>query len=643
MPDEAIHTTEVTSLHGEQKILSLEQNGHAVSIVLRIALCSALFLVIVGARWWLIESYGSDLPISDQWHAEAATIFKKYFDGTLTFGDLFSRHNEHRIFFTRLLAFALLLVSGQWDMRVQLVVNAVICAASACLLFIVMTRGKDTRTHLTLSACFAVFFSLPFGQENTLSGFQSQFYFLIGFSLAAIHLLLNKRAGSPGWVLGILCGGAALVSMGSGLLTAAAVGAVQFLQIIRVRFILNRMPKQSWATAGIALVLLLAGIVSSSGSVNNHDSAPTVGAFLRALSDCLSWPLRVPLWFLCTWLPFVVLVKYYISGRVKDGIHERLLLGTGVWVILQSAALAYLRVDHISSSRYADVLAFGLLVNMLITFCCLLPGEPDLFKKARYTMALWLVVNGIFLIDFSSNDMGIRWKHDRQIQTQRLAAYIATDDAQYLKPIHDRRELPFLAGQHQYELLLRDPSIQRILPSSVQKTLPLKPFDGSPEVTHTDPLLLESGILTPDHWERAGRFSSFVDVPGGMPFYYGITKRHGFPFLYLSSFGAGKFPSLTVRDVSGKQRRVYTFASKAWWWKHAIVYCPTDECFISGVADPAGAIITEPKELGTASVIAMTAAELGRKVFSIGAASLIMLLIIGFAYPPVYRQDGHNM
>jgi len=61
--------------------------------------CVALFLVIVGARFWLIDVYGSDLPYWDQWDAEGTGLFKRSYDGVLTYRDWFAAHNEHHEFF----------------------------------------------------------------------------------------------------------------------------------------------------------------------------------------------------------------------------------------------------------------------------------------------------------------------------------------------------------------------------------------------------------------------------------------------------------------------------------------------------------------------------------------------------------------
>ena len=98
-------------------------------------LLASLFLLIIGAKFSLIATYGSDLPYWDQWDGEAANLYRPYLQGKLGVGQLFSAHNEHRIFFTRLFALGLLEINDrQWDARLETVANALLHASVALLL-----------------------------------------------------------------------------------------------------------------------------------------------------------------------------------------------------------------------------------------------------------------------------------------------------------------------------------------------------------------------------------------------------------------------------------------------------------------------------------------------------------------------------
>src|SRR5271166_3272771 len=85
----------------------------------------SLFLTGLGARLWLVGRCGSPLPFWDEWEV-ARVVYLPFFAGKLSLAALFSAHNEHRIFFTRVYSLVLLLLNGQWDSQVEMVGNAFI-------------------------------------------------------------------------------------------------------------------------------------------------------------------------------------------------------------------------------------------------------------------------------------------------------------------------------------------------------------------------------------------------------------------------------------------------------------------------------------------------------------------------------------
>ena len=66
----------------------------------------------------LIFRNGVDVPVLDEWDG-TAPLFEKMADGSLGFGDFYAQHNEHRIFFPRLIFFALGRLT-HWDVRAEL-------------------------------------------------------------------------------------------------------------------------------------------------------------------------------------------------------------------------------------------------------------------------------------------------------------------------------------------------------------------------------------------------------------------------------------------------------------------------------------------------------------------------------------------
>ena len=176
----------------------------------------SLFLMGLGFKFAMVLKSDSPVPYLDQWEAEAINTYLPWFHHTLSFGDLFEAHNEHRIFWTKIYDLALLLLNRQWDSELQMTLNAVLhCGALAGFGWL-MARlmGKENWPFIWLPLMLTL--ALPFAWENTLAGFQSQFYFMLIFSLLTIWLLGLNEPWSVRWILGIVAGVAGWFTMASG-------------------------------------------------------------------------------------------------------------------------------------------------------------------------------------------------------------------------------------------------------------------------------------------------------------------------------------------------------------------------------------------------------------------------------------------
>src|SRR5690606_4820679 len=99
---------------------------HRTLFFLLAAVFSAVFLL--GSRWEMIARTGNPVPYHDQWYAEPPIFFLQTWSEKIAW--LFSQHNDHRIIPTRLLSAFLYQANFFWDVRLQMVVNAVIAAAA---------------------------------------------------------------------------------------------------------------------------------------------------------------------------------------------------------------------------------------------------------------------------------------------------------------------------------------------------------------------------------------------------------------------------------------------------------------------------------------------------------------------------------
>jgi len=74
-------------------------------------------VVTAPAELLLMREHSMTVPFWDQWDAEARAVYVPYSACGLSWSEMFNLHNEHRVFFTRLLALDLLGVNRQWDPR----------------------------------------------------------------------------------------------------------------------------------------------------------------------------------------------------------------------------------------------------------------------------------------------------------------------------------------------------------------------------------------------------------------------------------------------------------------------------------------------------------------------------------------------
>jgi hypothetical protein len=588
----------------------------------------ALFFIIAGVRFAIVWQYGSDLPYWDQWGTEGQELIKRYFDGTLDLKHWFAPSNEHRVFFTRVIALALTLLNDQWDARVEMLVNAVICALAASGLYYVVAGGlKNHFQRWIWYAVVAVVFTFPFGWENTIAGFQSQFYLLALFSIASIALLGNYHAFSWQWIVGSLLLPCTLFTMASGLLASIVVVFLLTVILVRERNDWKSVLKRDLPTYLACAVIATAGILltvrlEAHAKYESH----SIGQFLEALMISLSWPNIGHIWWsFISWLPFFGLLTAYITGFSKNGRNERLALGFGLWIILQSAATAYSRAAIIYSSRYFDIYSYGLLVN----FICILILLQTIRSSWKYAILIpfsliWLAVNGSNLYELSFNGALGGRKMIYDVEAANTGAYLATGNFNFLIPKQDKKEIPY-NNPEGYAQLLNDPVISTILPGSVRSPLPLTPVFGSWRPGY-NPL----GILElPLH--PGQRIWVASSAPQGMPFEAVAKKSAGLP--YVAFYLIGDLEKIVVKDADKHSHRLKMLplggvSGSDGVWQPVYAYCPGTECHISGVtADNVSVTFSEPREMGRWSLWGLHAAFAGTKLFWAGMAFTVVAII----------------
>lgn len=413
----------------------------------------------------MLDRFGTDLPYMDQWGKEADFVLAPLREGNpVWLNAALLPHNEHRIYFTLGTDVLLTQLSGQWDARQECVVSAMLAAIIGASLALFVWRRLTGTPGVALAALVITLASLPLAWDNVLWGFQSQYYFLIGFSLLGIDGLLREKF-SARWFLGLLAMLCALVSMGSGFFCAVAVLPLLF----RDTFAKGQAWRATWASLIAATgVLALGWHFHFEPPWHVGLRAENVGDFLTYAAHCIAWPFpKNAVAGTLLYSPLLVLgARWFWCGAPtgETGHTTKFALAAGAWVLLQIAALAYARGHDggFPANRYGDVLAVGIIANGLALG--LLASQ-----KARRGWGFWAAAwLGIFILGATVLLDGIYREdlpqHRREVRAfeATVRSYLIDGNAEALRA----RPIPFLDYDWFLRLLDR-PSIRAVLPPSV--------------------------------------------------------------------------------------------------------------------------------------------------------------------------------
>jgi len=435
----------------------------------------AAALAVIGAKIWMIAQNGSPTPFWDQWDAEGAFLYPQYLNGTLTFSDLITPHNEHRILVTRLWSLLLLDLEGYWDPILQMLANTLLLGGFVALLVASFRPMLDAASWIAFALFAAVIYALPFGWESTLAGFQSSWYFMLLFSVGGLLAIIEAAAFSARWWLALLLVLVSYFSLASGALTAAAAFA-----ICAVQFAVGR---RSGTVEWLALVMLAAmtavmmlyiPILAPQAVYKSH----SVGQFLHALMQIMSWPAvpndagSLPLIAGAILIQAPVLLISLCVIWLRPPVADRrwlLVVLTG-WTILQAAGVAYGRATIATSSRYLDVW----VVIILLDYACLLYAL-NLFPISWLQRSLapgatvfWLllVLFGATKAIFTRTLPEIAQRAaSYQAENLNFRAYLETGDIRVLenKPTLD---IPYPSPKRLAQIV-SNPSVRAILPPAL--------------------------------------------------------------------------------------------------------------------------------------------------------------------------------
>jgi hypothetical protein len=577
----------------------------------------ALLLVVASAKLCLLRAYPAPLPYWDAWDAEAATVYVPYESQALSWRQMFAPHNEHRIFFTRLLALALLRLNGQWDPRLQACINVMLHSLTAVLVAVMLWMAAGRRWIPLVVLLSALAFGPPFDWENTLSGFQSCFYFFALFSMMALWLLGFHRAGDTRWWLGFLFALALPFTLAGAMITLLTIGA---LVVVRAIFVESERRTSLVTLAAVGASLALSWATLGPPSVGMR--AASLSDFAGTLVHALSFPWRLRLACLVAWAPVVVLAVCVARRPRRVSGLQRLVLALSLWVLANAAVLAYARgaAGEPPGSRYLDTLSFTVIVNGLALWTlCRPPGQARWIGGAL--MLAYLGWTGAGLLDLSRAHLQggalDRAIHMRAFRRD-IRRFLRSGDAEPLMRAARPQDRPHPVVSALLNWL-REPAIRRMLPPDLRDAVPVEASDAANagwRMVADDQGRMWTSRSTLGRAEQ-GRLES-------KPFPCGATGHLRFA---LSTDVDDAALSLVLKGArNGSEIRVTTSTNDSRHeWSDAVVACPDDEVRVIAIdATPNGWLaFREPVEIGRLAAVAELA--IAHADLVAGAAVLLAL------------------
>lgn len=231
-------------------------------LVSRPAVALTLALIPFGILAAFVARFTIDIPFGDQW--DFIPLLDKASQGRVTPYDLWTQHNEHRLFFPRLVMLALAGLSG-WNVRLEMVFSillaigifAVLAYQTRLTLRAVVKEGharaSDYRVNWLIPILALVVFSLN-QWENWAWGWQLQIPMNTLAVVGGIALLANPQFKWSKLVGAIAIGLVATYSFANGMFYWF-VGLVVIFFVTRSNGRVMRLALGSWVIASLIVIV----------------------------------------------------------------------------------------------------------------------------------------------------------------------------------------------------------------------------------------------------------------------------------------------------------------------------------------------------------------------------------------------------
>jgi hypothetical protein len=342
----------------------------------------------LGSYVWLVGHFSVNVPVGDDW--DDVTVIQSSYVHYFDWGQLWTQHNENRIFFPNLIV-VLVAHTLHYDIRVLEYLGAIMLIAATALVLIAHKRRSPTTPWLYY--CPVAFMAFSFvQQDNALWGFQMA-WFVVLVTLAAVLLLLDREILT--WPVLVVAIAVAVVGSFSSL---------QGLLIWPAGLVLFFYRRRTWTQAGVWIVVAIATSVIY---FRNYDAAA---------SPLPRFALQHPLFAVKFFFFLIgdVLGKPVTLGSANSG--NTLVILFGIFIVALALGTVLIcgirRDEHTGSPIGIALICYGLMFALIVTQGRSFYGLGGA-SSSRYTTFDLLILVGTYLALLGRRPL---WRVDTQAE-----------------------------------------------------------------------------------------------------------------------------------------------------------------------------------------------------------------------------------
>lgn len=147
--------------------------------------------------FWFVSTFSVNVPFWDDW--ELVKLFEKIDSGIVNFQDFTNQHNEHRIFFPKII-FAIIAFSSNWNIKLETYFNLLLALVNFVLLYkIAIPNSEQSNKKLfnlvNVAICILTFSLTQY--ENWLWGFQISWFLINTCLIMAVFIITVPKNLPP--------------------------------------------------------------------------------------------------------------------------------------------------------------------------------------------------------------------------------------------------------------------------------------------------------------------------------------------------------------------------------------------------------------------------------------------------------------